>query len=649
MGKYLDKEGVKKVWNKGKSYTDESVKKYLPLTGGTMSNTNLVGKLNAEYLNGRSITNLSDGVYVVYLNSSNANYISVCNCDEFKKRNTTNPLTPVGILVKDSNEELIVALDELQCGFSSDRGDFGGFTTTNYTKAMLDMRGRLNTAFEYTHPECQTLKSAVGYCVNYDRIENLKGRWWLPSLGELELLRANCGKINYALSVVGGTKFNGVYWSSTEASADRVWYTTLQDNLGISTYNDTRKNSEYESPSSSCPKARPVIRLQNKFDYGINSVSPFTFETIDTNNPTLPSIDFLPPIANVSTIILRYNGVVKDLDTYANSAPITLSALQNEGLIEDSVTNEDLVDLGILDKEEVEDGNVDIPRDKLPILTDIINDNRQRLYGSEVMPMINLDDYIGTPNSWLKIFVPVAYIQDYKDTYQYLANHFFPIQGDINQNSEIGGTNLIVGSKTFSYPDCYKAGEWNLLDETYRGGNILSAVINSSNIGQYRRVAFRGIFEPNTTYTFSFYARGNIAFYIFPCYRNAKVILYDSNGKKYSDSTTKNWQISFGVTEKFKKYVVCFTTNNTDSAYDDGDRPVKWSEIGAQIRTHTITNENSYFEIACPKIEYGTVPTAWSLAPEDFLTVESEWYGTQSEYDALGTYNENTKYYILED
>lgn len=27
----------------------------------------------------------------------------------------------------------------------------------------------------------------------------------------------------------------------------------------------------------------------------------------------------------------------------------------------------------------------------------------------------------------------------------------------------------------------------------------------------------------------------------------------------------------------------------------------------------------------------------------------NEWFGTQDEYDALGTYDDNTKYYILEE
>lgn len=54
-------------------------------------------------------------------------------------------------------------------------------------------------------------------------------------------------------------------------------------------------------------------------------------------------------------------------------------------------------------------------------------------------------------------------------------------------------------------------------------------------------------------------------------------------------------------------------------------------------------------EIEWIKIEKGTIPTDWTPAPEDLLNKSDEWYGTQSEYDALGTYDDNIKYYIYED
>lgn len=38
-----------------------------------------------------------------------------------------------------------------------------------------------------------------------------------------------------------------------------------------------------------------------------------------------------------------------------------------------------------------------------------------------------------------------------------------------------------------------------------------------------------------------------------------------------------------------------------------------------------------------------------SVIPEISNNLFKEWYGTQAQYDALGTYDENTKYYILED
>ena len=78
---------------------------------------------------------------------------------------------------------------------------------------------------------CQKLNSpdfpAAYYCLNYN-----KGNrdWYLPSSGELWLIRNHLEEVQTALSIVGGQKFVitwdddvPVYWSSTEDSAVYAW------------------------------------------------------------------------------------------------------------------------------------------------------------------------------------------------------------------------------------------------------------------------------------------------------------------------------------------------------------------------------------------------------------------------------------------
>lgn len=107
---------------------------------------------------------------------------------------------------------------------------------------------------------------------------------------------------------------------------------------------------------------------------------PATTSTLD--------IATLPPIADVGTLILRYNGVVQDLDTY------------------------------IAPKQE---GGIPIPQSNEINTLDLVNN---------AVPLANLNEYVGVPNNWLKIYVPINYFFEYIEKYPKLTNYFHPINGD---------------------------------------------------------------------------------------------------------------------------------------------------------------------------------------------------------------------------
>lgn len=92
-----------------------------------------------------------------------------------------------------------------------------------------------------------------------------------------------------------------------------------------------------------------------------------------------------PRAEYLETLILRYNGVVKDLDTYATTF-----------LVEDSEINNEIF-------ASLENG---------------------------IMVRTPLDTYIGTPKTWLKIYVPENQLKNYQTTYPKLVNHFHPITGE---------------------------------------------------------------------------------------------------------------------------------------------------------------------------------------------------------------------------
>lgn len=101
----------------------------------------------------------------------------------------------------------------------------------------------------------------------------------------------------------------------------------------------------------------------------------------------------MPSVAKLKELILRYNGVVKDVETYVSTFKLEEGQPIPEGAT-------------LLDEE----GNVIQAEDG-------------------IMPLTNVDAYIGTPNNWLKIFVPANQLENYKTTYPKLINHFHAIQG----------------------------------------------------------------------------------------------------------------------------------------------------------------------------------------------------------------------------
>lgn len=109
------------------------------------------------------------------------------------------------------------------------------------------------------------------------------------------------------------------------------------------------------------------------------------------------SVGFLhnfPDIDNLETLILRYNGVIKDVDTYVTTYKV-----------EDSEINRQI---GKTFENNQDDGIAPVAEN----LTD------------------NLETYIGKPNNLLKIFVPENQLINYQKTYPTLKNYFHPITGE---------------------------------------------------------------------------------------------------------------------------------------------------------------------------------------------------------------------------
>lgn len=178
---------------------------------------------------------LNDGVFIMYHRKSDSSTL-------MSKLSLWTGLqdkgeTADGVVVVDDGRFLVVAPTEASTTlmWSSAGVSGGGTSTSEKTTALNDWNGKDNTrkqiAASAEGAVTSTESYAPGFCNLYSGEKLTAGQWWLPSMGELMMIFAHMGKINYALSLIDGAdqlKMNA-YWSSTEFNNTRAW------NLNIGT------------------------------------------------------------------------------------------------------------------------------------------------------------------------------------------------------------------------------------------------------------------------------------------------------------------------------------------------------------------------------------------------------------------------------
>ena len=139
-----------------------------------------------------------------------------------------NDRTPIGV-VFDVNRKLAIALEQsssLQWA-SSRNYDIPGLTNySDKTAVQGDYNGKSNTSIIIAHGDSNGYETPVAdYCYNYVTAGTNKGDWYLPALGELQLIYNNRITLNNSLSKVGGTKLPSYdyLWSSSEIDRYSAW------------------------------------------------------------------------------------------------------------------------------------------------------------------------------------------------------------------------------------------------------------------------------------------------------------------------------------------------------------------------------------------------------------------------------------------
>ena len=150
--------------------------------------------------------------------------------------------TAIGI-VFDTEKRLAMALDEATL-------EWGGYGKEIRPAAALGASGKSNTAAILAYGKTNNISyPAAEYCNSYSTSGTKAGDWFLPSLGELELLSNNFSAVNASLKVLGKPTItgNGYYWSSIEDDDPFAWVLDPSEGIDCS-YN---KNDSY--------RVRPVL------------------------------------------------------------------------------------------------------------------------------------------------------------------------------------------------------------------------------------------------------------------------------------------------------------------------------------------------------------------------------------------------------
>lgn len=181
---------------------------------------------------------------------------------------------------------------------------------------------------------------------------------------------------------------------------------------------------------------------------------------------------------------------------------------------------------------------------------------------------------------------------------------------------EIGGRNYLLNTKTFSAASSTSlsgallSGAADLSEETYYGLSVRGGTLTTTQM-DVCRYNFK-YFDLGETFTFSFFARGNISelrvfFYGYTGYvQVAKCV--NSQGET---NTNVDGRCSFAVSDGWKRYWARWTLKTT------GDTTIpKW----ILIRAYNAQVGQEIYICGC-KLEKGNVNTDWSPDPEDYYSL----------------------------
>ena len=217
-----------------------------------------------------------------------------------------------------------------------------------------------------------------------------------------------------------------------------------------------------------------------------------------------------------------------------------------------------------------------------------------------------------TPPTWSSgKYLWVRHIVTYTDSSVSRTDPYCDTSWEAVNEVQVGSRNLLLNTKTFteasptSLSGSFLSGI-SLSEDKYRDLAVRGATLTAS-VTEICRYNFTD-FNLGDTFTFSFYAKGNVPelrvfFYgATGCVQVAKCV--NSQGKT---STNTDGRLSFNITSDWQRYWVTWTLKNT------GDISVPKYVM---LRTNDATSGQTVYVCGC-KLETGNKATDWNPAPED--------------------------------
>jgi len=177
-----------------------------------------------------------NGAYVAFTYKEKQCAVSL---DEWKNTWSKQVDTYDGVLLKatasDNTEHMFIVAPTQASGtlilWHSSSIAGGTEYITDSSKAKLDFDGYNKTqTIIKTLSQESTTSYAPGYCYNYSYGNIPAHSWYLPALGEVDLIWQNKSAINTVLTGLGQSSLTeDRYWSSTEYSSDYAWREYMTD------------------------------------------------------------------------------------------------------------------------------------------------------------------------------------------------------------------------------------------------------------------------------------------------------------------------------------------------------------------------------------------------------------------------------------